>query len=159
MRWRLLVTLALAALVSGTACGCGERAASAGRGGDSSGAGSAAAESAVSHPPESGAEEPSSNVADGLPDDIPIPDGLRATSVSSEEPGSLVALFTGDLEPEEVARTFAEGLRKQGWSTAESQRGDEKGVFARKKERIASLVVTRLSGKLHVELGVWSPRE
>lgn len=95
----------------------------------------------------------------GLPDDIPIPDGLRTTSVSSDEPGSLVVLFTGDLEPDEVARVFAEGLRSHGWSIDESaKKGDDLGLFARKEQRIASVVVTRLSGKLHVELGVWSPR-
>lgn len=153
MRQRLLFALALAALGCGVACSCGERGVPANRAGDSGteaaarGAGSAAA-----------AELPA-NAVRGLPDDIPIPEGLRTTSVSSEEAGSLVALFTGELEPEEVARVFAEGLRQRGWQIDESHRtGDDLGLFARKEQRIASVVVTRLSGKLHVELGVWSPR-
>jgi hypothetical protein len=95
----------------------------------------------------------------GLPDDIPIPEGLHSTSVQSEEPGSVVALFTGDLEPDDVARQFAEGLRRSGWSIDESRKGDDLGLFAHKQERIASVVVTRLSGRLHVELGVWAPKD
>lgn len=95
---------------------------------------------------------------EGLPEDLPIPDGLRAVSVTSEEPGSTTALFTGELEPEEVARVFKEGLSKSGWSIADSQeRGSELGLLARKNQRVASVIVTRLSGKLHVELGVWAP--
>jgi hypothetical protein len=97
---------------------------------------------------------------ESLPTDVPIPEGLQATSVSSQEPGSLVALFTGDLEPEEVVRVFGEGLRGQGWAIDDSQsKGSDLGLFARKNERIASVVATRLSGKLHVELGLWSPKE
>lgn len=146
---RLFVSLALAALASGSACGCGDRS-QATRATDS-----------LAHAPESeAANGEASQPANGLPEDIPIPDGLRPTSVTSEEPGSLVALFTGDLEPDDVARIFAKGLRDQGWATNESgRRGGELGVFAKKKERIASVVVTRLSGKLHVELGVWAPKE
>jgi hypothetical protein len=151
MRRRLLVTLALLTLVSGSACGCGERAVSAKRAGESGGE---APRSASGARLESGA-----TTVTGIPEDIPIPEGLRTTSVSSEEPGSLVALFTGELEPDDVARGFADGLRTRGWSIDQSRRkGDELGVFARKEQRIASVVVTRLSGKLHVELGVWSPR-
>ncbi|HKC51188.1 MAG TPA: hypothetical protein VKF60_10380 [Myxococcota bacterium] len=151
MRRRLLVTLALAALVSGAACGCGERPATAKRAGDS-------AETAPGSASGAAAEELANGGVQGVPDDIPIPDGLRAISVSSDEPGSLVVVFTGDLEPEAVARVFGEGLRSHGWSIAESgAKGDDLGVFARKQERIVSVVVTRLSGKLHVELGVWSP--
>lgn len=152
----LLVSLALAALVSGSACGCGDRAARPESPGDSS---------AAEPVSPNGVRDPVSLDFAGpdlrrLPADIPIPDGLRATSVSSTEPGSLVALFTGDAEPDEVARGFADGLRKEGWSIDEShKRGDDLGLFARKQQRIASVVVTRLSGKLHVELGVWSPRE
>jgi hypothetical protein len=148
---RLLVSLALTALVFGSACGCGDRSQSAKRAGDSV---TPAAESAEA------ASAAESQIQAGLPDDIPIPDGLRATSVSSEEPGSLVALFTGDLEPDQVARVFADGLKKQGWAIDQSGRpGGELGVFARKQQRIASVVVTRLAGKLHVELGVWAPKE
>ena len=36
-------------------------------------------------------------------------------------------------------------------------RGIELGLLARKDQRVASVVVTRLSGKLHVELGLWAP--
>ena len=149
---RLLVSLALAALAFGSACGCSDRTQSATRGGDSV-APAAESADAVSPPAEA-------NPLSGLPEDIPIPDGLRAMSVTSEEPGSFVALFTGDLEPDAVARVFAVGLRDQGWSIRESgSAGGELGVFAKKEQRIASVVVTRLSGKLHVELGVWSPKE
>ena len=149
---RFLVSLALTALVFGSACGCGDRSQTAKPSGDSV---APAAESA-----EAAAAAETSQIQAGLPDDIPIPDGLRTTSVSSEEPGSLVALFTGDLEPDQVARGFADGLKKQGWAIDQSGRpGGELGVFARKQQRIASVVVTRLAGKLHVELGVWSPKE
>ncbi len=148
---RLLLSLALTALVFGSACGCSDRSQNAKRSGDSV---APAAESA-----DAAAAAETSQVVSGLPDDIPIPDGLRTTSVTSDEPGSLVALFTGDLEPDQVARVFADGLKKQGWAIDQSGRpGGELGVFARKQQRIASVVVTRLSGKLHVELGVWSPR-
>jgi hypothetical protein len=95
--------------------------------------------------------------AEGLPEDLPIPDGLKAILVSSDEPGSTTALFTGDLDPDDVARSFAEGLRKTGWSIDESRGGSELGLLARKDQRVASVVVTRLSGKLHVELGLWAP--
>jgi len=156
MRRRLLVSLALAALVWGTACGCGERAASAKHPGDSGETPPPSERSAG----DASAGDLSNGGVQGVPDDIPIPEGLRATAVTSDEPGSMVALFTGDLEPDDVARVFAEGLRSHGWSIDESgKKGEELGVFARKKERIASVVVTRLSGRLHVELGVWSPKE
>jgi len=150
---RLLVSLALSALAFSSACGCGDRSQSAKRGADSVTPAAQSADGAAA------AAETSASAL-GVPEDIPIPEGLRPTSVTSEEPGSLVALFTGDLEPDDVARGFADGLRDQGWAINESGRkGGELGVFARKKQRIASVVVTRLSGKLHVELGVWAPRE
>ena len=95
--------------------------------------------------------------AEGLPEDLPIPDGLKAILVTSDEPGSTTALFTGDLDPDDVAHSFAEGLRKTGWTIDESRGGSELGLLARKNQRVASVVVTRLSGKLHVELGVWAP--
>jgi hypothetical protein len=149
----LLVSLALAALVTGSACGCGERAPVGPKSDSTGGAASPNGDAPAS-------DAPSAQLA-GFPADIPIPEGLRATSVTSAEPGSLVALFTGDLEPDAVARGFEDGLRKQGWSIDESRHGEadgDLGLFARKQQRIASVVVTRLSGKLHVELGVWEPR-
>ena len=156
MRRRLCVSLLLAVLSSG-ASGCGDGAANAKHGGDSS------PPATESHGPASGDVPPSAAPASqsvrGLPDDIPIPEGLRSTSVQSEEPGSVVALFTGDLEPDDVARQFADGLRRSGWSIDESRKGDDLGLFAHKQERIASVVVTRLSGRLHVELGVWAPKD
>ncbi len=156
MRRRLLVTLALAALASGSACGCGERAASARHESDSEHAGSPPADGSTG----ADGSEAAKASSEGLPEDIPIPEGLRATSVSSDRPGSLVALFTGDLEPADVARTFADGLRREGWTIDDSHaKGADLGLFARKDERLASVVVTRLYGKLHVELGVWSPQE
>jgi hypothetical protein len=154
MRRRLLVTLALAALVSTSACGCGQRTASATRAGDSPAAEPASANGVADDP-----QAPPLALG-GLPEDIPIPDGLHATSVESGEPGSLVAVFTGDLDPDDATRLFADGLRGQGWSIDDSRtRGAELGLIASKKQRIASVVITRLSGKLHVELGVWAPRE
>jgi hypothetical protein len=156
MRSRLLVTLALAALASGSACGCGERSVSATRGSDS---GSQRTGSPDGSGDADSPDAPKTSIQ-GLPDDIPVPEGLRTTSVTSAEPGSVVALFTGDLEPADVARTFADGLRSHGWTIDDSRsQGSDLGLFARKKERIASVVVTRLSGKLHVELGVWAPKE
>jgi hypothetical protein len=150
MRPRLLVVLALAAWVSGVVCGCGEQPPARSHASDSQegkpGGGAAAA------------EVTEADRSEDLPDDIPIPDGLHSVTVTSEAPGSLVALFTGDADPEAVASQFAEGLRKSGWAIDESHsRGEERGVFAHKEQRIASVVVTRLSGKLHVELGVWAP--
>src|SRR5262249_20950708 len=146
----LLVVLALAAWVSGVVCGCGERLPAGSHPSDSpegKSVGGAAA-----------AEVGPTGKRDELPDDIPIPVGLLSVSVNSEEPGSLVALFTGDADPDAVAREFTDGLRTSGWAIDESHsRGDERGVFAHKEQRIASVVVTRLSGKLHVELGVWAP--
>lgn len=149
MRPRLLIVLALAAWVTGVVCGCGDRLAG----------------SHPSEPPEAdsaggaaAAEVGPPSKSDDLPDDIPIPEGLLSVSVTSEEPGSLVALFTGEADPDLVARKFTEGLRTSGWAIDESHsRGDERGVFAHKEQRIASVVVTRLSGRLHVELGVWAP--
>jgi hypothetical protein len=156
MRRSLLVTLALAALACGSACGCGERGAAASRSSDSSAPRTDSAGGAG----EADRSEAAATTVQGLPDDIPIPEGLRTTSISSDEPGAVVALFTGDLEPGDVARTFADGLRSHGWTIDDSRtQGPDLGLFARKKERIASVVVTRLAGKLHVELGVWSPKE
>ena len=107
---------------------------------------------------DGGATPGPADPAERLPDDIPVPNGLRSMSVTSIEPGSLVVLLTGELEPEDVARGFADGLRRSGWSIDESRStGSELGLLARKDQRMASVVVTRLAGRLHVELGVWSP--
>jgi hypothetical protein len=150
MRPRVLVMLTLAAWVSGFVCGCGERPHAASHAGESSQANASGGAAAA----EVGPLDP----AEDLPDDIPIPNGLHSVSVTSEEPGSLVALFTGELDPDSVVSQFSDGLRTSGWAIDDSRsRGDERGVFAHKEQRIASVVVTRLSGKLHVELGVWAP--
>jgi hypothetical protein len=144
-----LVALALVALGLASACGQKDGTASA-----SQPTGSAA---------EAGTELPApvpdlpALTPEGLPEDLPIPDGLKTILVTSDEPGSTTALFTGDLDPDDVARSFAEGLRKTGWSIDESRGGSELGLLARKNQRVASVVVTRLSGKLHVEVGVWAP--
>ena len=150
MRPGLLVALALVALGLASACGRSEGTAAASQPGSTGG------EDGMDPLAEAAGELPPL-APTGLPEDLPIPDGLKTVSVTSEEPGSTIALFTGDLEPDDVARSFAEGLRKTGWSIDESRRGAELGMLARKKQRVASVVVTRLSGKLHVELGVWAP--
>ena len=91
-----------------------------------------------------------------FPRDIPIPTGLVAQSVQSEHAGSYMALFTGDLDPDSVHRTFEQQLVAQGW-TIDKTRGDgpEYGLFAEKGDRIATVIATRIDGKLHVELGVY----
>jgi hypothetical protein len=144
---RIIVTLALAAWVTSS---CGQRTAQ-----DSS---QRAETHAVGAALGGAAAAEVATEAESLPADVPVPPGLHTVSVTSEAPGSLVAILTGELEPEEVARVFAEGLRSQGWTLDESHaRGGDLGLFARKDQRIASVVVTRLSGKLHVELGLWTP--
>jgi hypothetical protein len=148
MHRRFSLAVALCALGSAFACG-----------GDRRAAGVSAADTQAAYP--SGLE----NAADGsvpavvLPPDIAIPEGLRATSVSTQQPGAVIALFTGDLAPDEVAVGFESSLRAQGW-TIDSARegGSEVGLLARKQGRIATVVATRLSGKLHVELGVFAPQ-
>jgi len=148
MQGPLVRRLAFMALVYAVACGRSERAV------DAPMAALPAAIPAVPPPVGEGADG-----AEPLPADIPIPDGLRSVSVTATQPGALVALFTGDLDPEEVARGFAEGLKGAGWSVDQSRStGSDLGLLARKDQRTASVVVTRLSGRLHVELGVWSPR-
>ncbi|HTO53215.1 MAG TPA: hypothetical protein VMR50_07495 [Myxococcota bacterium] len=147
---RIIVTLALAAWVTGGVCGCGPRASHDPSQRAETQAVGAALGGAVA------AEVPTE--AESLPADVPIPPGLHTVTVTSEAPGSVVAILTGELEPEEVARVFAEGLRSQGWTIDESHpKGTDLGLFARKDQRIASVVVTRLAGKLHVELGLWTP--
>ena len=151
MRRGLLVPLALVALGAASACGRHD------------GNGSAAAAPVPANAQEqiAAVERPEAEApaltAEGLPEDLPIPDGLKAVLVSSDEPGSTTALFTGDLDPDDVARSFEDGLRRSGWTIDESKGGAELGLLARKQQRVASVVVTRLSGKLHVELGVWQP--
>ena len=149
MRRGLLVALAVVALGAALACGRGE----------SNTAPSPDAQPSGDHASAEGdaSGDTPSLTPEGLPEDLPIPDGLKAVLVSSDEPGSTTALFTGDLDPDDVARSFADGLRKTGWSIDETRGGAEHGLLARKKDRVASVVVTRLSGKLHVELGVWAP--
>jgi hypothetical protein len=150
----LLRWLACAALALGPACGRTERAPE-------------APLAALPPAPDSGLDSDHDGAVpaddtkkeERVPDDIPIPTGLRSLSVTSMEPGSLVALYTGELEPEEVAKGFADGLKRTGWSIDESRStGSDLGLLARKDQRMASVVVTRLSGRLHVELGVWAPR-
>jgi hypothetical protein len=144
-----LVALALVALSLASACGQKD--------GKSVASQPAEAGSAGGAEPMAGAPDVPALTSEGLPEDLPIPDGLKAILVTSDEPGSTTALFTGDLDPDDVARSFAEGLRKTGWSIDESRGGSEFGLLARKNQRVASVVVTRLSGKLHVELGLWAP--
>ena len=149
MRRGRLVALALVALSLASACGQKDGKAVASQPSETGAA--AGAE------PMAGAADVPALTSEGLPEDLPIPDGLKAILVTSDEPGSTTALFTGDLDPDDVARSFAEGLRKTGWSIDESRGGSELGLLARKNQRVASVVVTRLSGKLHVELGLWAP--
>jgi hypothetical protein len=147
----LLRWLACAALGYGTACGRAEHAPE-------------APLAALPADPAPGSDRDTTAAADPapserMPEDIPIPTGLRSLSVTSLEPGSLVALYTGELDPEEVAKIFADGLKRTGWSIDQLRSaGSELGLLARKDQRMASVVVTRLSGRLHVELGVWSPK-
>ena len=146
MHARLIRALALAALVSWTACGRSENA------------------PAVAEPTADSTERaaPSPNGVAGaassrygalpasFPRDIPIPEGLTAKSVQSEHAGSYIALFTGDLEPEAVYRYFSEHLAAEGWSIDKAHgAGPEYGLFARKDERIATVISTRIDGRLH----------
>jgi len=91
-----------------------------------------------------------------FPRDIPLPEGLVPQSVQSEHAGSYVALFTGELEPEVVYEFFAKRLAAEGWTIDKTRgAGPEYGLFAQKDQRIATVIATRLDGKLHVELGVY----
>ena len=81
--------------------------------------------------------------------------GLVAESVQSEHAGSYVALFTGELDPDAVHRFFAKTLEEHGWVIDKSRvDGAEYGLLAQKDQRIATVIATRLDGRLHVELGV-----
>lgn len=162
MHARLIRALALAALVSWTACGRSETAVSE--------VDPRVADPSVisTEPPPPPAPPASPNGVDGaapvrhgalpasFPRDIPIPDGLTAKTIQSEHAGSYVALFTGDLEPEAVYEFFAEHLASEGWSIDKAHgAGPEYGLFARKDERITTVISTRIEGRLHVELGVY----
>ena len=152
---RVLRWLALAALSYGVACGRGDRRVEA----PLASLPAAGAPVGVPASVSGGPRQPTlEGVPDDIPVDIPVPAGLHPTSISSTEPGSLVALFTGDLDPEDVARQFGDTLRGAGWMIDQSRStGTDLGLLAHKDQRMASVVVTRLDGKLHVELGVWSP--
>ena len=151
---RVLRWLALAALSYGAACGRGDRRVEAPLVSLPAARAPIGVPASVSGGPVPGSE----GVPDDIPVDIHIPAGLHSTSISSTEPGSLVALFTGDLDPEDVAHQFADSLRGAGWLIDQSRTtGTDLGLLAHKDQRMASVVVTRLGGKLHVELGVWSP--
>jgi hypothetical protein len=152
MHARLVSILALAALLASTACGQGERASA----GVEPDVRDVAAEAS---PPQNGVEAPSAERHDALPasfpQDIKLPAGLVAKSVDSANAGSYVALFTGDLDPEVVYAFFSEHLVAEGWRIDKAQgAGEELGIFASKGERIATVICTRIDGRLHVELGV-----
>ncbi len=152
MHARLVTILALAALISSTACGQSER--------DQVGAGLPVRDGAAeASPPPNGVGGPPAERHDALPasfpHDIEIPAGLIAKTVESEHAGSYVAIFTGDLDPEAVYAFFSEHLVAEGWTIDKAQgAGSELGIFARKGERIATVICTRIDGRLHVELGV-----
>jgi len=152
MHARLVTILALAALISSTACGQNEREQVA----NEVLPGDVAAEAP---PAPNGVAGPPAERHDALPasfpHDIPIPAGLTAKSVESEHAGSYVAIFTGDLEPEAVYKFFSEHLVAEGWTIDKAQgTGGELALFASKGDRLASVVSTRIDGRLHVELGV-----
>jgi hypothetical protein len=152
MHARLVAILALATLISSTACGQSER--------EQVDAEPLASEvSAGLPPPPNGVAAPPAERHDALPasfpHDIPIPGGLIAKTVESEHAGSYLAIFTGDLEPDAVYEFFSEHLVAKGWTIDKARgAGSELGLFARKGDRIATVISTRIDGKLHVELGV-----
>jgi hypothetical protein len=151
MHARLVTILALAALISSTACGQSER----GEAVAERAAHDVAAEAA---PPPNGVGGPAAQRSDALPasfpHDIKIPAGLVARTVESQHAGSYVAIFTGDLDPEAVYAFFTEHLVAEGWTIDKAQgSGSELGIFASKGERIATVICTRIDGRLHVELG------
>jgi hypothetical protein len=153
MHARLVRILALAALVPLLGCGSDERA----RSGSPAGAGDVAAEPT---PKPNGVGGPGSehhaSLPAAFPRDIPIPDGLVAKSVDSEHAGSYVAIFTGDLDPEAVYEFFSARLVAEGWTIDKALgAGPELGIFASKGPRIATVICTRIDGRLHVELGVF----
>lgn len=152
MHARLVTILALAALISSTACGQSER--------DATDVQIPARDvAAEAEPPHNGVAGPNAERHDALPasfpQDIKLPAGLIAKSVVSENAGSYVAIFTGDLDPEVVYAFFNEHLLAEGWKIDKALGvGPELGIFANKGDRIATVICTRLDGRLHVELGV-----
>jgi hypothetical protein len=152
MHARLVTILALATLISSTACGRNERE-------PNDVEGHARDVAAEAPAPPNGVELPSAERNDALPasfpQDIKIPAGLIAKTVESQNAGSYVAIFTGDLDPEVVYGFFSEHLLAEGWRIDKAQgAGPELGIFARKGDRIATVIATRIDGRLHVELGV-----
>ena len=152
MHARLVIMLALATLLWTPACGSDERVVA-----DPANGGLDVA--AEPSPPENGVETPAAERHDALPTsfprDIKIPAGLIAISVNSENAGSYVALFTGSLDPEVVYAFFSEHLTAEGWRIDKALgAGKELGIFASKGSRIATVIATRIDGRLHVELGV-----
>jgi len=153
MHARLVIMLALAAALSTTACGSDERGAAepVPRASELAAAGSSTAANGVETP----APERHDALPASFPRDIKIPTGLIALSVNSENAGSYVALFTGDLDPEVVYAFFSEHLASEGWRIDKALgAGQELGIFASKGPRIATVIATRIHGRLHVELGV-----
>lgn len=154
MHARLIRHLALAALIALAACGRSEDAPPVT---DEANAEAAARTAAGASPNGVGAGEPDRPGAlpASFPRDIPIAEGLRLETIRSEHAGSYVALFGGDLVPEDVYRFFSERLVAEGWTIDKARgSGPEYGLFASKDERITSVICTRIDGKLHVELAV-----
>lgn len=152
MHARLVIKLALAALLVSTGCGQGERA-------STNGDLPVRDVAAEASPPQNGVQPPHPERNDALPasfpQDIKIPAGLVAMSVESENAGSYVAIFTGELDPEVVYKFFSDHLQAEGWRIDKALgAGQELGILASKGPRIATVVATRIEGRLHVELGV-----
>jgi hypothetical protein len=158
MHARLSRLLALAALISLAACGRSDDAQAVAESAPGTERVAASAAPPVSPSPNGVAnaepDRPGALPA-SFPRDIPIPEGLEAQSVQSEHAGSYVALFSGDIAPEDVYRFFSERLVAEGWTIDKAHgSGPEYGLFASKDDRITSVICTRIDGKLHVELGV-----
>jgi hypothetical protein len=156
MRARLIRPLALAALIALVACGRSDEAETTPKPDSASQADAAASDSGASPNGVAAGEIDHSGVLPAsFPRDIPIPEGLQATSVQSEHAGSYIALFGGDLSPEDVYRFFSERLVAEGWTIDKANgAGPEYGLFASKDDRITTVICTRIDGRLHVELGV-----
>jgi predicted small lipoprotein YifL len=156
MHARLIRPLALAALIALAACGRSDEAKTALETDPATPAGTATPDASASpNGVASGEPDRSGVLPASFPRDIPIPDGLRASSVQSEHAGSYVALFGGDLSPEDVYRFFSERLVAEGWTIDKANgAGPEYGLFASKDDRITTVICTRIDGRLHVELGV-----
>lgn len=156
MHARLIRPLALAALIALAACGRSDEAKTAAQAAPAGDPATASSGSSAS-PNGVAAGEPdlSGVLPASFPRDIPIPEGLQAKSVQSEHAGSYIALFGGDLSPEDVYRFFSERLVAEGWTIDKANgSGPEYGLFASKDDRITTVICTRVDGRLHVELGV-----